>query len=32
MRLNLLDQREKDLSHVAETVLLAAVKHVSSAA
>lgn len=28
----LLDQREKDLSHVAETVLLAAVKHVSGAA
>ena len=32
MWLNLLDQREKDLRQGAETVLLAAVKHVSSTA
>lgn len=32
MCINLLDQREKDLSHVAETVLLAAVEHVSGTA
>lgn len=32
MCLNLLDQREKNLGHVTETVLLAAVKDVSSTA
>lgn len=30
--MNLLDQREKDVSHVPETVLLAAVENISSTA